>query len=25
MPDLNKIYAEMTALARVGVPDDIGP
>lgn len=25
MPDLNKIFAEMTALGRVGVPDDIGP
>jgi len=24
-PDINKIFAEMTALARVGVPDDIGP
>ncbi|MFC4273644.1 SDR family NAD(P)-dependent oxidoreductase [Achromobacter aloeverae] len=25
MPDLNRIFAEMTALGRVGVPDDIGP
>ena len=25
MPDLNTIFAEMTALGRVGVPDDIGP
>jgi NAD(P)-dependent dehydrogenase (short-subunit alcohol dehydrogenase family) len=25
MPDLNKTFAEMTALGRVGVPDDIGP
>jgi NAD(P)-dependent dehydrogenase (short-subunit alcohol dehydrogenase family) len=25
MPDLNKIFAGMTALGRVGVPDDIGP
>lgn len=25
MPDLNKGFAEMTALGRVGVPDDIGP
>jgi len=25
MPDLNKIFADMTALGRVGVPDDIGP
>lgn len=25
MPDLNKVFAEMTALGRVGVPDDIGP
>jgi len=24
-PDLNKTYAGMTALGRVGVPDDIGP
>ena len=24
-PDLNKVFAEMTALGRVGVPDDIGP
>jgi NAD(P)-dependent dehydrogenase (short-subunit alcohol dehydrogenase family) len=24
-PDINKIFAEMTALGRVGVPDDIGP
>ena len=24
-PDLNKQFAEMTALGRVGVPDDIGP
>lgn len=24
-PDLNKTFAEMTALGRVGVPDDIGP
>lgn len=25
MPDLNKQFAEMIALGRVGVPDDIGP
>ena len=25
MPDLNAIFAGMTALGRVGVPDDIGP
>ncbi|OSQ36728.1 SDR family oxidoreductase [Thalassospira mesophila] len=25
MPDLNKVFAEMTSLGRVGVPDDIGP
>lgn len=25
IPDLNKVFAEMTALGRVGVPDDIGP
>lgn len=25
MPDLNKVFAEMIALGRVGVPDDIGP
>src|SRR4030095_13215064 len=25
MPDLNKQFADMTALGRVGVPDDIGP
>jgi NAD(P)-dependent dehydrogenase (short-subunit alcohol dehydrogenase family) len=25
MPDLNKIFAGMTALGRVGKPDDIGP
>jgi len=25
MPDLNQVFAEMTALGRVGVPDDIGP
>lgn len=25
MPDLNKIFADMTALGRAGVPDDIGP
>ncbi|MDP9941020.1 SDR family NAD(P)-dependent oxidoreductase [Ectopseudomonas alcaliphila] len=25
MPDLNKVFAEMTALGRVGMPDDIGP
>jgi NAD(P)-dependent dehydrogenase (short-subunit alcohol dehydrogenase family) len=25
MPDLNKNFADMTALGRVGVPDDIGP
>lgn len=25
MPDLNKVFAGMTALGRVGVPDDIGP
>lgn len=24
-PDINKIFAEMTALGRVGVPDDVGP
>jgi NAD(P)-dependent dehydrogenase (short-subunit alcohol dehydrogenase family) len=24
-PDLNKAFAGMTALGRVGVPDDIGP
>ena len=24
-PDLNKVFAEMTALGRVGLPDDIGP
>jgi NAD(P)-dependent dehydrogenase (short-subunit alcohol dehydrogenase family) len=24
-PDINKIFADMTALGRVGVPDDIGP
>lgn len=25
MPDLNKQFAQMTALGRVGLPDDIGP
>lgn len=25
MPDLNTVFADMTALGRVGVPDDIGP
>lgn len=25
MPDLNKTFADMTALGRVGMPDDIGP
>ncbi len=25
MPDLNRAFADMTALGRVGVPDDIGP
>lgn len=25
MPDLNKGFAQMTALGRVGVPDDVGP
>jgi len=25
MPDLNQVFAGMTALGRVGVPDDIGP
>lgn len=25
MPDMNRHFAEMTALGRVGVPDDIGP
>lgn len=25
MPDLNKTFADMTSLGRVGVPDDIGP
>lgn len=25
MPDLNKVFADMTALGRVGVPNDIGP
>jgi NAD(P)-dependent dehydrogenase (short-subunit alcohol dehydrogenase family) len=25
MPDLNSVFAEMTALGRVGLPDDIGP
>lgn len=25
MPDLNTVFAKMTALGRVGVPDDIGP
>lgn len=25
MPDLNKVFADMTVLGRVGVPDDIGP
>lgn len=24
-PDLNQVFADMTALGRVGVPDDIGP
>ncbi|MFA6040451.1 MAG: SDR family oxidoreductase [Methylophilus sp.] len=24
-PDINKVFSEMTALGRVGVPDDIGP
>ena len=24
-PDLNQVFAQMTALGRVGVPDDIGP
>ena len=24
-PDLNNTFADMTALGRVGVPDDIGP
>lgn len=25
MPDLNQVFAQMTALGRVGMPDDIGP
>jgi NAD(P)-dependent dehydrogenase (short-subunit alcohol dehydrogenase family) len=25
MPDLNKQFAAMTALGRVGLPEDIGP
>jgi NAD(P)-dependent dehydrogenase (short-subunit alcohol dehydrogenase family) len=25
LPDLNKVFADMTALGRVGLPDDIGP
>lgn len=25
MPDLNQIFASMTSLGRVGIPDDIGP
>ena len=25
MPELNKQFADMTALGRVGVPDDFGP
>ena len=25
MPDLNNQFAQMTALGRVGLPDDIGP
>jgi NAD(P)-dependent dehydrogenase (short-subunit alcohol dehydrogenase family) len=25
MPDLNKVFADMVALGRVGMPDDIGP
>nr|WP_260619731.1 hypothetical protein [Pseudomonas sp. B11D7D] len=25
MPDLNKVFADMTALGRVDVPDNIGP
>jgi len=25
IPDYNKAFADMTALGRVGVPDDIGP
>lgn len=25
MPDLNKVFADMIALGRVGMPDDIGP
>lgn len=25
MPDLNRVFADMTALGRVGVTDDIGP
>jgi NAD(P)-dependent dehydrogenase (short-subunit alcohol dehydrogenase family) len=25
LPDLNKVFADMIALGRVGVPDDIGP
>jgi NAD(P)-dependent dehydrogenase (short-subunit alcohol dehydrogenase family) len=24
-PDINKLFADMTALGRVGVPDDVGP
>ena len=24
-PDLNAVFAQMTALGRVGMPDDIGP
>jgi NAD(P)-dependent dehydrogenase (short-subunit alcohol dehydrogenase family) len=24
-PDINKLFAEMTALGRAGLPDDIGP
>jgi NAD(P)-dependent dehydrogenase (short-subunit alcohol dehydrogenase family) len=24
-PDLNAVFAQMTALGRVGVPDDVGP
>ena len=24
-PDVNKVFADMTALGRTGLPDDIGP
>ena len=24
-PDINKLFADMTALGRAGLPDDIGP